>query len=208
MVNRIGNDNWILCTGSLGYACLEGIREATRSYFPPNSVGIIEAEQDTEVQVFLPGQHASFIIPAAETAPVNVAETGKGFAQMICHRCFVLKPAADFEINQTDAKGNKTRRPSCRPCRVDIDRRPLSARARRAAEAFRPKDNTLWQCPICRKFGIVSVNVRVRLDHDHHRARARSFLCDSCNTGLGRFANGENLLNNAIAYLRDWENRR
>lgn len=208
MLSRIGNDNWILCAGSLGYACTEGIREPTRSYFPPNSVGVVEAELEGEFQVFLPGQRTSYIVPAAETRPVNVAETGKGFPYVICNRCFVLKPEEAFDVNQTDSRGNKTRRPSCQQCRVDIDRRPMSAKVRADAEAQRPQANTLWQCPICRKMSIVGVNVRVVIDHDHHGGRARGYLCDSCNTGLGRFMNGENLLNNAIAYLRDWENRR
>lgn len=83
----------------------------------------------------------------------------------------------------------------------------MSKRVRAAAEAFRPRDSTLWECPLCHKMGIVEVTVRVRLDHNHNTGQARDFICDSCNTGLGRFMNGENLLNNAIAYLQDWENR-
>ena len=207
MLNRIGNDNWILCTGRLGFACSDGIRESIRSSFPTNSVGVVELEMDDEVQVFLPGQRTSYIVPAAETQPINVAETGKGFPNFICNRCFVLKPETAFSINQTDARGNKTRRPSCRECRLDIDRRTISASMHRAIEAQRPRTGTLWQCPLCRKMGIVKVNMEVRPDHDHRRGRFRSFLCDSCNTGLGRFMNGENLLNNAITYIQDWENR-
>ena len=207
MLNRIGNDNWILCTGHLGFACSDGIREPIRSSFPPNSVGVVELENDDEVQVFLPGQRTSYIVPAAETQPINVAETSKGFPNIICNRCFVLKPETAFERNQNDAQGNPTRRPSCRQCRVEINGIPMSKRVRAAAEAFRPRDSTLWECPLCHKMGIVEVTVRVRLDHNHNTGQARDFICDSCNTGLGRFMNGENLLNNAIAYLQDWENR-
>lgn len=208
MLNRIGNDNWILCTGSLGYACPEGTREPTRTYFPLDSVGAVEAELGDEVQVFLPGQRASYIIPTVETQPLNVAETGKGFPNTICNRCFVLKPETYFARNQTDARGNKTRRPSCRQCRLEIEGRPLSRSEKAAAAARRPRKGALWQCPLCRKFGIADINMPVRLDHDRHRGLARSYICDSCNTGLGRFMNGENLLNNAIAYVLDWENRR
>ena len=208
MVNRIGNDRWILCTGSLGYPIQEGVREPTRSYFPPNSVGVIEVENDEEVQVYLPGQRTSYLVPSSETESLNIAETGKGFANIICNRCFVLKSEEAFDVNQTDARGKKTRRPSCQQCRVDIDRRSMSTKVRAEAKAQGPKTGTLWQCPICRKMGIVGVNMRVVIDHDHHGGRARGHLCDSCNTGLGRFMNGENLLQNAIAYLQDWERRR
>lgn len=205
---RIGNNHWILCTGSLGYPVQDGVRESTRSYFPTNSVGVVEVETGDQVQVYLPGQRTSYLVPAAETETLNVATTGKGFPNIICNRCFVLKPEDAFDVNQTDARGNKTRRPSCQQCRVDIDRRSMTASVRAAAAAGRPQPNTLWQCPICRKMGIVGVNVRVVIDHDHHAGRARGYLCDSCNTGLGRFMNGENLLQNAIAYIQDWENRR
>ncbi len=192
----------------MGFACPEGIQDTTRSYFPPNSVGVIEVEKDNEIQVFLPGQRTSFVVPRSETIVLDVTQTGKGFPNIICNRCFALKPEEDFNVNQTDAKGNKTRRPSCRECRVDIDRRAMSAKVRAAAERQKPKPNTLWQCPICRKMGIVGVNVKVVIDHDHHGGRARDYLCDSCNTGLGRFMNSENLLHNALAYLADWEIRR
>ena len=35
----------------------------------------------------------------------------------------------------------------------------------------------------------------------HHTGDIRDIICDSCNTGLGRFKNGKNYLNNAITYL-------
>ena len=35
----------------------------------------------------------------------------------------------------------------------------------------------------------------------------RGLIFDSCNTGLGRFKNGENHLQDAIDYLADTENR-
>ena len=118
---------------------------------------------------------------------MDVQATGKGHTHMICNVCFVLKAEAEFQINQTDARGNKTRRPSCQQCRLGIDRRDMSARQYREAKRQRPPVGSLWRCPICRKMGIVGVNVKVVIDHDHHAGRKRGFLCDSCNTGLGRF---------------------
>ena len=46
-------------------------------------------------------------------------------------------------------------------------------------------------------------NRKVVADHDHHTGHIRGFICDSCNTGLGRFKNGDNYLKNAIRYLEE-----
>ena len=41
-----------------------------------------------------------------------------------------------------------------------------------------------------------------RLDHNHGTGQFRGFLCDSCNTGLGKFKDDPDLLERAISYLR------
>ena len=207
MPGRIGNDYWVRCSGSLGFVVQDDVREPTRTHFPLNSIGVVEDEKGEEVQVFLPGQRTSFIVAKKDTRSFDVSKTGKGFPNIICNRCFVVKPKDSFDVNQTDAKGQKTRRPSCQSCRVDIDRRSLTKEARAEAQRLKPAEGTLWQCPICRKMGIVGVNVRVVIDHDHHGGRARGYLCDSCNTGLGRFMNGESLLHNALAYIEETSQR-
>ncbi len=206
MLNPIGNSNWILCKSGLGYACPHGVQDTIRSHYPKNSLAVILEDRDLELLVFLPGQDQIFIVERSDTSEVDVYKTGKGYDQMICNICFVLKPEDEFQINQTDAKGRKTRRPSCNICRQDIDRRSIPSREKKEAKSLRPQKRTLWRCPICRKMGIVGVNVKVVADHDHYAGRWRGFLCDSCNTGLGRFKNGENYLRNAIAYLQNHEN--
>ena len=40
-----------------------------------------------------------------------------------------------------------------------------------------------------------------RLDHNHGTGEFRGFLCDSCNTGLGKFRDDPDLLARAIDYL-------
>ncbi|MDR0645017.1 MAG: endonuclease VII domain-containing protein [Treponema sp.] len=45
--------------------------------------------------------------------------------------------------------------------------------------------------PCSRKRSIVGITAKIVADHDHHTGNIRAFICDSCNTGLGRFKNGE-----------------
>ena len=208
MPNPIGSSDWVLCTGGSGYACLHSIRDQIPSHFPENSLALILEDSERELLVFLPGQNQQFFVGKEQIAEVDIYRTGKGFEKKICNICFVLKSMDEFQVNQTDAKGRKTRRPSCNICRQDIDRRSIPSREKKEAQRLRPKKGTLWQCPICRKMGIVGVNVKVVADHDHYAGRWRGFLCDSCNTGLGRLKNGENYLRNAIAYLKEHETNR
>ena len=54
---------------------------------------------------------------------------------------------------------------------------------------------------------IAHVNVKIVVDHDQETGMPRGIICDSCNTGLGRFKNGENLLEDAMEYLRRHEEK-
>ena len=202
MASPIGKSDWILCASGVGYAYSHGKQDTIHSRFPKNSVAIVQEEFNIDLLVYLPGLDREFIVARSDTASINVRETGKGYDHLICNICFILKPEDEFQINQTDAYGRKTRRPSCRICRLDIDGQKMTSRERKAAQAAKPPKGSLWKCPICHKMGIVGVNVRVVIDHDHHTGRKRGYLCDSCNTGLGRFKNGEDYLRSAIAYLK------
>ena len=70
----------------------------------------------------------------------------------------------EFDINQTDAKGRKTTRPSCKVCRVDIDGVPLKPSEKKRLDAISPKD--IFTCPICRKTSIVGITANLVRDHD------------------------------------------
>ena len=62
-------------------------------------------------------------------------------------------------------------------------------------------------CPICMRTEaeLVSEGQRTknpfRSDHNHGTGEFRGFLCDSCNTGLGKFRDDPDLLARAIEYL-------
>lgn len=66
----------------------------------------------------------------------------------------------------------------------------------------RPDNKTVWTCLICRKRSIVGVTANIVRDHDHTTGKGRWWICDSCNTGLGRFKDDVNLLKDAITYLQ------
>ena len=118
----------------------------------------------------------------------------------ICNVCHCL--LEDFARNQNNIHGI-VRRPSCNRCRTDIDKRAPKSRQARIFEKQCPKKGDSFQCPICQRCSIVGITAKVVADHDHHTGNIRDFICDSCNTGLGRFKNGKNYLHNAIAYLEE-----
>ena len=203
MINPIGSSDWILCTSGLGYACPHDIRDPIRTHFPKDSLAVVLKELETELLVLLPSQDQKYFVDRSHVSEVDIFATGKGYDKKICNVCFVLKDIAEFQKNQTDAGGAKTRRPSCKSCRHIIDGRKPSKREKDEFNRSRPNEGTLWRCPICRKLSIADVTAKVRLDHDHTTGRCIGFLCDSCNTGLGRFKDDAEILNNAITYLQD-----
>ena len=203
MHNPIGNANWVLCTSGLGYVYSHGVRDSFRTHFQNNSLAVVLEELESELLVLLPSKDQQYFVEKSHVSEIDIYSTGKGFDKKICNVCFVLKNIEDFPVNQTDAKTKKTRRPSCKTCRQTIDGRKPSKRDKDEFNQNRPLSGTLWRCPICRKLSIVDVTVKVRLDHDHSSGRCIGFLCDSCNTGLGRFKDDERILRNAIQYLQE-----
>ncbi len=203
MINPIGSSDWVLCTSGLGYAFSHGDRDPFQTHFLKDSLAVVLDEFETELLVLLPSKDEQYFVNKSHVTEIDIFATGKGFDRKICNVCFVLKKIEDFPVNQTDGKGKKTRRPSCKICRQDIDGRQPSKRDKAEFNRSRPAKGTLWRCPICRKLSIADVTATVRLDHDHKSGRCIGFLCDSCNTGLGRFKDDEKILSNAIAYLQE-----
>lgn len=57
-------------------------------------------------------------------------------------------------------------------------------------------------CGIC--FGVLPVSVtrRLSVDHCHTTGEVRGILCQRCNSAIGLLGENENVLLNAIAYLK------
>lgn len=195
--------NWVLCPNGEGWHVNnDGAVDRVRSHFGKNSVGLIEKPEDGKVIVWLIGDDSRWLLLEDETKPIDLATTGDRHKHKICNICHCLKPVSSFSRNQNNRHGI-VRRPSCMDCRARIEMRPITPAQKRAAKEGKPEKGAPFRCPICRKRSIVDITAKVVADHDHKTGDVRDFICDSCNTGLGRFKNGENYLLNAITYLRE-----
>ena len=67
--------------------------------------------------------------------------------------------------------------------------------------SIKPKDYELFECPICHKVTIPDVTANIVIDHDHRTGLAREWICDSCNTGIGRFQDSPEMLGKIAEYI-------
>lgn len=207
-MEHLQKGDWAVYKHDAGFILENGIKSAIVTHFNINTVVQILDFNIENTLIYNVERNEQFIVLSKYLEEIDVFRTGKGFDKKICNRCFVLKPIEDFDINQTDAKGNKTTRPSCRICRLDIDKRLLSVSEIKAhRKKYAPPDGSLFKCPICEKRGIVGITVKTVLDHDKAEGKIRGYICDSCNTGLGRFKNGKNYLKNAIEYIETFKKK-
>ncbi len=166
------------------------------------AVGLVKDVSTVEITIFFIGASKIVKTDGNHVAYLNIKKTGKPYKKKICNMCHLLKSMKEFDINQTDAKGRKTTRPSCKVCRVAIDGKHLKPTEKKRLNAMTPKD--IFTCPICQKTSIVRVTANLVKDHDHITGKGRVWICDSCNTGLGRFKDDIKLLQRAIDYLKKY----
>ena len=167
-----------------------------------HSVGLVKKISKKKATVFFVGVNKTVNTDNNNLAYLDIKKTGKPYNKKICNICHVLKDMKDFDINQTDAKGRKTTRPSCKKCRVAIDGKRMTTAEKKRLEAIAPEG--IFTCPICKKTSIVGVTANLVKDHDHITGKGREWICDSCNTGLGRFKEDICLLQRAINYLKKY----
>jgi hypothetical protein len=166
------------------------------------SVGLVKNISGGKITVFFIGKSATVETDINHVTYLNIKKTGKPYNKKICNICHMLKNMKEFDINQTDAKGRKTTRPSCQVCRIIIDGKHLTKEDDKKLEIIKPKD--VFTCPICKKTSIAWVTANLVKDHDHITGKGREWICDSCNTGLGRFKDDIKLLQRAIDYLKKY----
>ena len=66
-------------------------------------------------------------------------------------------------------------------------------------------------CAICRKDVVDNIRngapVALSVDHCHKSEKLRDLLCHQCNSGLGQFKDNINLIQKAVQYLIDHQNK-
>jgi hypothetical protein len=127
-------------------------------------------------------------------------QTGDNFPNKVCNVCHRLLPTERFDINQHGINNRVVRRPSCIYCRETIDGVPLLYSEKQRLNANKPH-MIPFVCPICKKRTIPGLTSKVVIDHNHETGLGRAWICDSCNTGLGRFKDNIELLKSAIIFL-------
>ena len=193
---------WVYCPKGQGYLHEpEGVSSRKR-HFKQNAVGILKGEENGKAVVWLIGTDETWSVNADEVRAVDVAKTGDKFSRKICNICHCLLPVSRYARNQTNKHG-VVRRPTCIACRTDIDKRAPKSGQAKQMEKSKPKKGAPFKCPICQKRSIAGVTAKVVADHNHHTGDIRDFICDSCNTGLGRFKNGKDCLKDALAYIEE-----
>lgn len=165
-----------------------------------NAVGLITNIDREEIATFFIGKRTTIYTNKENLALLDVTQTGKPRKVKICNICHILKDEIEFDINQTDAKGRKTTRPSCKVCRTAIDGKHLTKEDSKKMDKIKP--TLLFTCPICEKTSIVGVTANIVKDHNHQTGAGREWICDSCNTGLGRFKDDVVAFERIISYLQ------
>ena len=175
---------------------------------PSNSIGYLDrpgAQQRS--RVFVVGRGRIYWVNNADFESYDPTQSGIRTDPKICLSCHRLKPLNEFAVNQSNRAGQPTTRPRCKEC---FDRESGKALSEKAKKEFSerigaPAKGDLWRCPCCNKYSIAGVTAQTRVDHDQERQRPRGIICDSCNTGLGRFKNGIDHLVDAADYVRRYE---
>jgi hypothetical protein len=166
-----------------------------------SEVGLVRKVHLNQVDVYFVGSNRQITLRSDQLIAIDIVNYGDEFPEKICNICHIIYPTADFDKNQ-NAKDNRTvRRPSCKKCRKVIDGLPIPGAEKRKWNSSKPT-NSDFQCPICKKITIAGLTAKVVLNHDHKTGKPTGWICDSCNTGLGRFKDDISILEEAIRYLK------
>ncbi len=164
-------------------------------------IGILIKQEDENAYVHFVSQEEVVMVLKDWVCFFNPEETGDQFSQKVCNRCHRLLNVESFEVNQHGKDNRIVRRPSCIRCREAINGKNVPAAVKREWEKNKP-NMVIWECPVCKKKTIPGLTSKVVLDHDHKTGVPRAWICDSCNTGLGRFKDDIEVMEETIEYLK------
>lgn len=164
-------------------------------------IGVIKSENGKQASIFFIRIWKQVELSKDDFEIIDVKKTGDGFPKKICNVCHKLKKTKDFAKNQNAINNRSVRRPSCKTCRVKMEGKNVS-REDRIKWAKEKPTNEPFVCPVCKKRTIAGVTSKVVLEHNHITGKVGGWICDSCNTGLGRFKDDVELLKSAIEFLK------
>ena len=164
-------------------------------------VGVRKSEDKNHASVFFIRIWKQVELDRNDFEIIDVRKTGDGFSKKICNVCHKLKKTKDFAKNQNAKNNRSVRRPSCKDCRVKMEGVGVS-KADRIKWLKEKPSNEPFECPVCKKRTISGVTSKMVLEHDHRTGKPGGWICDSCNTGLGRFKDDVELLKSAIEFLK------
>lgn len=166
-------------------------------------VGFIEKENPNDYVVFFLRIGNRCHIQKSQVVHFAIEETGDRFKFKVCDRCYkYLNTEENFSNNRIKKDNIITKRPSCKECRKKKDGVAIPAKQRAEWETRRPPNGSLFTCPICQKTTIVGIS-KIVLDHNHSTGNVRGWLCESCNTGIGRFDDQIEIIKHAIEWLEN-----
>jgi len=165
-------------------------------------VGVIKKADGDYLVVYFVGLKKSTRIHKSQLTFLNPAEFGDLFSKKICNVCHKIRKTELFDLNQSGKGDRPVRRPSCKDCRKKIDGVGMTSADKKKWNEIKP-NYVEFQCPICKKTTIPPLTSKVVLNHDHETGIPSGWICDSCNTGLGRFKDDIEILKHAIDYLKE-----
>lgn len=167
-----------------------------------NDVGFIKEEKnDSSYLIIFLRKNEGIVIDKLYVTKFDISKTGDSYEYKVCDRCFKRLPTDKSFSNNRHKKDNFiTKRPSCKQCRKIKDGKPVSKADRNLWDFKKPKLYQPFTCPICNKTTIVGIS-KIVLDHNHNTGDVRGFLCESCNTGIGRFDDTPEIVQKALDWL-------
>lgn len=175
----------------------------TKNDVPALTAGVLTRNEDAgfTLEVALGnGGVKTLHVTESEVTVFTADAIGDMFENKVCNWCGRYLPTSSFMINQTRANGTKVRRPSCEDCRSEIEGLPIPAKERRRILESNPLMK-VTTCNICSKSTIPGLTSKYVIDHNHKTGKIRGWLCDSCNTGLGRFQDDAKVMLEGVVYL-------
>lgn len=179
----------------------KNIDAADNAIVEKNDVGVIESESTKDASAFFIRIWQKIRLNENDFEIFDVKKTGDGFHKKICNICHKLLDTTKFARNQNGKNNRPVRRPSCSDCRKQLEGINIPHKTKIDWLEKKPQGKP-FECPICKKRTIAGVTSKVVLDHNHRNGEVRGWICDSCNTGIGRFKDNVNLIKRAIGFLK------